>query len=389
MVDRAEPFLVFGKPVLGDEEMAEVQACLASGWLGTGPRVAEFERAFAEYKGARFAAALSSCTAALHLSIIAAGIGPGDEVITTAMTFCATVNAVTNAGGVPVLADVDARTQNIDPAAVEAAITERTKAILIVHFAGRPCDMERIMKVAAKHSLVVIEDCAHAVETTFQGRRAGTFGEFGCFSFYATKNLTTGEGGMVLARSEKDAQRIKRLALHGMTADAWRRFGDDGYRHYYVNDRGFKCNMMDLQAAIGIHQLARVENNWIKRLAVWNKYEELLAETPVTRPAAFEPETRHGLHLYTIQVDDRDRVLDLMTKDGIGLGVHYLAIPEHPFFSETYGWQPEAFPHATAFGRRTLSLPLSPHLTDGEVERVVASLQRALTTVDRAGSAVG
>lgn len=373
-----EPFLVFGQPVLGAEEAQEVAACLASGWLGTGPRVAAFEGDFAAYKNASHAVALGSCTAALHLSIVAAEIEPGDEVITTAMTFCATVNAIVNAGGVPVLADVDPVTMNIDPASIEAAITPRTKALLIVHFAGRACDMNAILAIVEKHSLLLIEDCAHAIETTYHGRPAGTMGGFGCFSFYATKNITTGEGGMVITRREDDRERIQRLALHGMTADAWKRFGDEGYKHYFVSDRGFKCNMMDLQAAIGIHQLRRVEDNWTKRLAVWEQYQERLAELPVERPAEFEADTRHGLHLYTVLVKDRDAVLDSMTKDGIGLGVHYSSIPEHPFYRERYGWRPEDYPAATSIGRRTLSLPMGPGLREQDIDRVVNSLARAV-----------
>lgn len=380
-----EPFLVFGQPVLGEAEIREVNECLRSGWLGTGPRVAAFERAFAAYKRTQHAVAVGSCTAALHLSIVAADLEPGDEVITTAMTFCATVNAIVNAGGVPVLCDVERDTMNIDPDAVEAAITSRTRAILVVHFAGRACKMDRILAIAKKHDLQVIEDCAHAIETTYRGQTAGTMGDFGCFSFYATKNITTGEGGMVVAAAEEQAARIKRLALHGMTADAWKRFGDEGFRHYFVDDRGFKCNMMDLQAAIGIHQLARVEEQWERRDELWQSYEDRLAGLPVETPMARDrgsemaPDgSRHGLHLYTVLVDDRDAVLDAMTRDGIGLGVHYLAIPEHPFYRRAFGWEPEAFPVATSIGRRTLSLPLSPALDESDQARVVASLRRAV-----------
>lgn len=373
------PFLVFGKPDLGPEELAEVTACIESGWLGTGPRVARFEGEFAEYKNAPHAVALGSCTAALHLSIVAGNIGPGDEVITTPLTFCATANAVINAGGTPVLADVDPETMNIDPAALEAAITPRTRAVIVVHFAGRACDMDTICAIARRHELLVIEDCAHAIETTYKGRPAGTMGGFGCFSFYATKNVTTGEGGMVLTRRQEDAERIKRLALHGMSADAWKRFGDSGYSHYFVTDRGFKCNMMDLQAAIGLHQLQRVEANWKRRESVWDLYMDRLGGLPITLPSPPDPECRHGYHLFTILVDERDRVLKEMTSDGIGLGVHYLALPEHPYYQEQYGWRPEDSPHATSIGRRTLSLPLSPSLSESDVERVIRSLTRAVT----------
>ncbi|MDN5881627.1 MAG: DegT/DnrJ/EryC1/StrS family aminotransferase, partial [Nitrosospira sp.] len=235
-----EPFLVFGTPAIGEEEVEEVEACLRSGWLGTGPRVACFEKDFAAYQGitAKCVAAVNSCTAALHVSMVAPSLEPGCEVITTPLTFCASVNAIIHAGLTPVLADVDPQTQNIDPQAIEAAITPRTRAILPVHFAGRACDMDAIMVIARKHDLVVIEDCAHAIETEYHGQKAGTFGDFGCFSFYVTKNVVTGEGGMIIGRDEAHIVRAKVLALHGMSKDAWHRFGDQGYKHYQVMEAG-------------------------------------------------------------------------------------------------------------------------------------------------------
>src|ERR1043165_353917 len=219
-------FIVFGAPQIEREEIDEVVRCLESGWIGTGPRVAQFETEFAAYKGQPFAAAVGSCTAAMHLSVLAAGLREGDEVITTPLTFCATVNAIIRAGATPVLADIDAASMNIDPIEIERRITPRTKAIVPVHFAGRPCDMKSITAIAERHRLRIIEDCAHAIETEYHGRKAGTFGDFGCFSFYATKNVTTGEGGMVLTRNENELARIRMLALHGMSKDAWKRFSD-------------------------------------------------------------------------------------------------------------------------------------------------------------------
>ncbi|HQA88422.1 MAG TPA: DegT/DnrJ/EryC1/StrS family aminotransferase, partial [Sedimentisphaerales bacterium] len=312
-------FLVYGSPAIEETEIQEVVACLRSGWLGTGPKVAQFEEDFKRYKGARCAIAVNSCTAALHLSMLAAGLQPGDEVITTAMTFCATVNAIIHAGLKPVLADIDAVTMNLDPEQVAHKITERTRAIVPVHFAGRPCPMDTIMDIARHHGLKVIEDCAHAIETEFRGQHAGTFGDFGCFSFYATKNIVTGEGGMVITNDQEGAARIKRLALHGMTQDAWRRFGDEGYKHYHVVDCGFKYNMMDLQAAIGVHQLRRIEPYASRRQAIWDRYTKAFSDLPLTVPAPIEPETRHARHLYTILVDqarcgiDRDAFLQAMT----------------------------------------------------------------------------
>ena len=377
------PFLVFGAPQIGEEEIAEVEAVLRSGWLGTGPRVAQFERDFAAYKGLQsaHAAAVNSCTAALHVSMVAAGLDPGAEVITTPLTFCATVNAIMHAGLTPVLADVDPVTQCIDPDAIEAAITPRTQAILPVHFAGRACDMGRIMAIANKHKLLVIEDCAHAIETEYKGRKAGTFGDFGCFSFYATKNVVTGEGGMIVARDESHIARAKVLALHGMSKDAWHRFGDKGYKHYQVVECGFKYNMMDIQAALGIHQLARVETNWLRRRDVWNRYQAELADLPVTLPADPEPDTRHAHHLYTVMIDEehcgisRDGFLERMNSLGIGTGVHYLSVTEHPYYQRSFGWQSGQWPNAARIGRQTVSLPLDARLADSDAMRIITSVR--------------
>lgn len=383
-----EPFLVFAAPDIHEEEISEVIACLQSGWLGTGPRVAKFEKEFAAYKDVKPAqvAALNSCTAAMHVAMVASGLEHGSEVITTPLTFCATVNSILHAGMTPVLADVDPQTMNIDPAAVEAAITPRTRAILPVHFAGRPCDMDRIMAIARKHGLMVIEDCAHAIETEYHGQKAGTFGDFGCFSFYVTKNVVTGEGGMVIAKDPALIARAKMLALHGMSQDAWHRFSDKGYRHYQVVECGFKYNMMDLQAAIGIHQLARIETAWSRRREIWEHYLEALADLPVIMPAAAEPNTRHALHLFTIRVDrdssgiSRDDFLQGMNQLGVGTGVHYLSIPEHPYYRERFGWRPEDFPNAMAIGRSTVSLPISPRLSGADVERVCAAVRSTLAS---------
>jgi dTDP-4-amino-4,6-dideoxygalactose transaminase len=382
-------FIIFGAPRIEQDEIEEVVRCLESGWIGSGPRVAQFEKEFGLYKGWPLAAAVGSCTAAMHLSVLAAGLGEGDEVITTPLTFCATVNAIIHAGATPVLADIDPQTMNIDPAEIEGRITPRTKAILPVHFAGRPCDMNSLSEIAARYGLKIIEDCAHAIETEYHGRKAGTFGDFGCFSFYATKNVTTGEGGMVLARNETDLARIKMLALHGMTKDAWKRFGDEGYKHYFVVETGFKYNMMDLQAALGIHQLRRVESNWKRREEIWQQYNEAFANLPLTLPADPEPNTRHAYHLYTVLVEEtragisRDAFLEEMTNNNIGVGVHYLSIPEHPVYQEKFGWQPNDYPNAMRTGRQTVSLPLSAKLTDEEVSRVIEAVRATLSAKDK------
>ncbi len=379
-----DKFLIFGSPAIEDAEIEEVVASMRSGWLGTGPKVAKFETDFAEYKDSKHAAAVNSCTAALHLSLLAAGLKPGDEVITTPMTFCATVNAIIHADAVPVLVDVDPVTMNIDPRQIEKKITKKTRAIVPVHFAGRPCDMDAVMGIARQRNLKVIEDCAHAIETEYKGEKSGTFGDFGCFSFYVTKNIVTGEGGMVLTRKKEDIERIKVLALHGMSKDAWKRFGDDGYKHYQVVGCGFKYNMMDIQAAIGMHQLKRIDNYWQRRQEIWNEYNTAFADLPIDIPSDPEPNTRHAYHLYTIMIDEkkagisRDAFLKAIAKENIGVGVHYLSIPEHPYYQEKFGWKPGEYPHAMRIGRQTVSLPISAKLSNKDVRYVIEAVQRLI-----------
>ena len=377
-------FLTFGSPEIGEAEIEEMVATLRSGWLGTGPRTTEFESRMATYKSCEYAVAVNSCTAALHLSLLASELQPGDEVITTALTFCASVNAIIHSGATPVLADINPATMNIDPESVEQLINSRTKAILPVHFAGRPCDMDSLCALADRHNLKIIEDCAHAVETTYRGQAAGTFGDFGCLSFYATKNVVTGEGGMVLTSRKSDVERIRMLGLHGMSKNAWKRFSDEGYKHYFVKEAGFKYNMTDMQAALGIHQLARVDANWQYREQIWNRYNQAFANLPLTLPTPPEADTRHAYHLYTVLVDrdrtglTRDDFLDHMTRHNIGVGVHYLSIPEHPFYREKLGWRCEDFPEAKRIGRQTVSLPISPKLTAADVEDVITAVTRII-----------
>ena len=378
-------FLVFGAPEIHQDEIDEVVASLKSGWIGTGPKVARFEDDFKAYKGAPNAAAVYSCTAALHLSMLASGVGEGDEVITTPLTFCASVNSIIHTGATPVLADIDPRTMNIDPERVAEKITPRTRAIMPVHFAGRACEMDALCALAKHHDLMIIEDCAHAIETEYRGTKAGLFGDFGCFSFYVTKNVITGEGGIVVARDDALAARIKVLALHGMSKDAWKRFSDSGWVHYQVIEAGFKYNMMDIQAALGIHQLKRVEKNWRRRHEIWNRYNEAFRDLSIGTPADPAPNTRHAHHLYTIMVDEsktgiaRDAFLDAIQKHNIGVGVHYLSIPEHPFYQKTFGWTPEQYPHAMRAGRQTVSLPIGPKLSDADVADVIEAVRRVLS----------
>jgi dTDP-4-amino-4,6-dideoxygalactose transaminase len=307
------------------------------------------------------------------------------------MTFCATANAVVHTGARPVFADVERDTGNLDPDRVEAAITPRTRAIVPVHYAGRPCRMDRLEALARRHGLLLIEDAAHAIESAFHGRKIGTIGDLTCFSFYVTKNLVTAEGGMVTTSDPELAARIKMYALHGMSRDAWKRFSDEGYKHYQVMVPGFKYNMTDLQAALGIHQLGRLQANAVRREAIWARYDEAFASLPVERPAPTEPDTVHGRHLYTILVDpertamSRDRVLDELVRLHIGTGVHYTALHLHPYYRETFGHKPGDFPNAEHIGDRTLSLPLSPKLSDRDVEDVIAAVRQVVTGGAEAG----
>lgn len=380
-----EKFLVFGQPCLEQEDINEVLDSLRARWIGTGPKVGKFERLLASYKGVANAIAVNSATAGLHLACLALGLSPGDEVITTALTFCSSVNIIIHAGATPVLADVDPRTMNIDPASIESKITERTRAILVVHLAGRACDMDAIQSIAKKHNLLIIEDCAHAIETEYHGQKAGAIGEVGVLSFYATKNLTTGEGGMILTNYNDIAVRCKQLSLHGLSADAWKRYSDSGYRHYYVAEAGYKYNMTDMQASLALHQFDRLEKMAQRRKEVWGQYLSAFASTPLGLPAPEEHDTRHARHLFTVLVDEekcgisRDDFLSAMTTHNIGVGVHYLAIPEHPFYQKAYGWKPEDWPNAMRIGRQTVSLPLSGCLSDADVADVIAAVHDILS----------
>ena len=381
-VREKDNFLVFGAPLIEKQEIEEVVECFRRRWIGTGPKVHQFEKDFAAYKGTKHAIALNSCTAALHLAMLSTGIGPGDEVITSPMTFCATINSIIHCGATPVLADCDRDTMNILPEEIEKKVTAKTKAIIPVHFAGRCCDMKTISNIAKKFDLLVIEDCAHAVESKYHGQNSGELGDIGCFSFYVTKSIVTGEGGMVITNDDRFAERIKILGLHGMSKDAWSRFSDVGYKHYQVIHAGFKYNMMDIQAAMGIHQLKRIERYWKHRKTIWKLYNDAFTGLPCLPPPDPETETKHGFHLYTPMIDiekfgkSRDWVLNALTAENIGVGVHYLPAHLQPFYRKTYGWKEGDFPNAEWIGKRTLSLPLSAALNERDVEDVIEAFRK-------------
>jgi dTDP-4-amino-4,6-dideoxygalactose transaminase len=377
--DRGDEFIIFGSPRIEEPEIQEVVETLRSGWLGTGPRVKKFEEMFARYTGAAHACAVSSCTAALHLALIVAGVGPGDEVITTPITFAATANAIVHAGATPVFADVEPATMNISPEAVEAAITERTRAVIPVHLAGRPCRMDAIREIAGKHGLAVVEDAAHAVEAWYHGRKVGAGDNLACFSFYVTKNLCTGEGGMLTTARADWAEKARILSLHGLSKDAWTRYSTAPCRHYQVLYPGYKYNMTDVQAALGIHQLGRVEQYLIRRNEIWAQYDGAFGGLPIEIPPPPEPWTVHARHLYTILVErqrcgfSRDEMREELHRRGIGTGVHFTSLAEHPFYRERFPAR-QPLPNAERISARTLSLPLSAKLTDPQVGRIIEAV---------------
>jgi dTDP-4-amino-4,6-dideoxygalactose transaminase len=382
-VDMRESFLVYGSPLIGEDEIAEVVDSLRSGWVGTGPKVQRFETMLAEYLGVPYCRCVSSCTAALILSMHLLGIGPGDEVLVPAMTFVASANAVEHAGATPVLVDSEPRTGMIDLELAEAAITPRTRAIMPVHLAGRPIDMDRLSALCERHGLTVIEDAAHAIGTEWRGKRIGSFGNLTAFSFYVTKNISTIEGGALVTEDPEIAAEVERLALHGLSLGAWQRFSDAGFRHYEVVRPGFKYNMTDVQAALGLHQLPRLDR-WIdRRVELWDRYDALLATLPLQTPAPPEPATRHSRHLYQVLLEPdapltRDELLDALTARNIGTGVHYRGVHLHPFYRDKYGLTPEQFEVASSISERTLSLPLSPKVTEADQDDVVSALIEAL-----------
>jgi dTDP-4-amino-4,6-dideoxygalactose transaminase len=374
-----ENFLIFGSPVIGEEEIAEVVDSLRSGWVGTGPKVHRFEQMLSDYVGAPHVRCVSSCTAALILALQVLGIGAGDEVLVPAMTFVASANAIEHAGARPVLIDAVPGTGLIDLDAAEATITPRTRAIMPVHLAGRPVDMDRLNGLRDRHGLLVIEDAAHAIGSEWRGRRIGAFGNVAAFSFYVTKNISTIEGGALVTEDAEIAARVERLALHGLSLGAWQRFSDTGFRHYEVVEPGYKYNMTDVQAALGVHQLPRLDG-WIdRRSELWDRYDELLTGLPLQTPPPPEPGTRHARHLYQVLVEPgaplmRDQLLDALAARRIGTGVHYRGVHLHPFYRDTYGLDPADFPVATDISERTLSLPLSPKVTEADQDDVVSAL---------------
>jgi dTDP-4-amino-4,6-dideoxygalactose transaminase len=372
-------FLPFSPPDITEEEIASVVETLRSGWITTGPKTKQFEQEFAAYIGAEAALAVHSCTGGLHVALAAYDIGPGDEVITTPMTFCSSAHVIEHVGARPVLVDIDPETLQMDPAEVAKAITPRTKAILPVHYSGHPVDMNPIMELARKHNLYVIEDAAHALPTHYEGQMVGTIGNLTAFSFYATKNLTSGEGGMLTGKAE-DIDRARILSLHGMSRDAWKRYSSTGSWYYEVIDAGFKYNMTDIQAAIGLVQLKRLQEMQDHRYTVVARYNAAFSQIPELQIPIVRPNVQHAWHLYVLRLNteqlriDRGQFIEELKKRQIGTSVHFIPIHLHPYYRDKYSWKPDSFPLAYQEYQRMLSLPLNSSLTDSDVDDVIAAV---------------
>ncbi len=376
-----EEFLPFSRPSISQAAIDEVVTCLKSGWITTGPRVKQFEEDLKAYLGAPHVLALTSATAGLHLVLVALNLKPGDEVITTPMTFAATLNTIVLAGGKPVLVDVEPGTYNMDVTRIEQAITKRTRAIMPVHFAGLPVDLDPLYDIAKKHNLRVIEDAAHAIGTEYKGMRIGSFGDVQVFSFHPNKNMTTGEGGCVATRDEKLASDVALLRFHGMDREAWNRFGKKGAQHYEIIAPGYKYNMMDIQAALGLHQLKQLDGFIKRRTTIALRYQKTLADWPqwtLTRAPAYPH--LHAWHLYTPLINpdvakmDRDAFMQGMKERNIGTGLHYRAVHLYPYYREHFGFKRGDFPNAETISDRIVSLPLFPAMTDADQDRVIQAM---------------
>jgi len=379
-------FLLFGKPKITKAEITEVLKTIKSGWLGTGPKTKLFEEEFKKYLGVPHAIALNSCTAGLHLALDVLGIREGDEVITSPLTFSSTANVIVHHHAIPVFADVDSKTWNIDPKQVELKVTKKTRAIIPVHLHGRPCDMDAIMRIARKHKLRLVEDAAHAAEAVYKNKKIGTISDFTAFSFYVTKNIMTGEGGMLTTENDSWAEEARIRSLHGISKDAWKRYSAEGFKPYETIYPGYKYNMMDLVASFGIHQLKQVNENFKKRVDFWNRYEKAFRNHPLlTTPAPEEKNTLHARHLYAVlmQIEKlkitRDQFIDALRHEGIGSGIHFTPLHLHKYYRETFGYKPGNFPNSEFVGERIISLPLSPALTKADVNDVITAVLKLLS----------
>jgi perosamine synthetase len=388
-------FLPYHVPSIGEAEIGSVTETLRSGWLTTGAKTRQFEDAFRKAVGADHAIAVNSCTAALHLALEAVGLERGDEVIVPTMTFAATAEVVAYFDAKPVLVDCQRDTYNMDPHAVEAAIGPRTRAIIPVHYGGQACDMSELLDIAGRHGLKVVEDAAHALPASYRGTSIGRIGDITCFSFYATKTLTTGEGGMITTDDSAAAARMRMMALHGISKDAWKRYTAEGSWYYEILHPGFKYNLTDIASALGVEQLKRQDEFREARARIAARYTEAFAGLPAIRCPAVRPDRSHAWHLYVIEIDSgqvrigRDAFIEALRKEGIGTSVHFIPLHLHPYYRDRFGYRPSDFPNALAAFERMVSLPIYPGMTEEDVEDVIRSVttiveqERAVTAISR------
>jgi perosamine synthetase len=376
--------LPFHMPMIEDEEIKAVENILRSGWLTTGLRTKQLEEDFSRYTGASNAVAVNSCTAALHLALEAVGIKPGDEVLVPTMTFTATAEVVLHLGARPVLVDCESDTLNIDAEQVEKQLTAKTKAIMPVHFGGQPCAMKRIKEIAHQHNLRIIEDAAHSLPARYDGEMVGTIGDITCFSFYVTKTMTTGEGGMATTDNPEWADRMRVMSLHGISKDAWQRYSTEGSWYYEVLSPGFKYNLTDIAAALGIEQLKKCDRFRQARQRIATIYSEGFSDLPEVTPLAVRSEVEHAWHLYVIQLDlarlriDRKEFIERLKSKNIGTSVHFIPLHLHPFYKDRFGYIPQDFPAASAIFERIVSLPIYPGMTSEHVQYVISSVRNII-----------
>ncbi len=379
-----DDFLPFARPSIGSDDIDRVVATLRSGWLTVGPRTLEFEDAVASYVGVKKACAVHSCTAGLHLSMVALGLAPGDEVILPALNFAAAPNMVIHMGATPVLVDVDPDSLNVTAEIIESAITERTKLVIPVHFAGRPCPMDEILELARSRKIKVLSDGAHAIGTKYRNHSIGSMADATSFSFYVTKGITTGEGGIVASPDGALIDRVKRLSLHGMSSDAWRRYSDRGPWYYEILEPGYKYNMNDIQAALGLCQMERVDDFRDARARLAAVYGEGFAEIDAVLTPDDYDEGVHAWHLYPIQIDldsltiNRDRFILNLIEEGIGVSVHFIPLHYHPYYRECLDHDPGAFPVTEAYFERAVSLPIYPSMTEDDARDAIRAIVKLL-----------
>lgn len=379
-----EDFLVFGKPDIRVEDIAEVVDTLRSGWIGHGPKTEKFEDMFREYTGSKHAVAVSSCTAGLYLSLAMLDVGPGDEVVTSPLTYPSTANVILHHGAKVVFADIEPRSGNIDPAKIREKITANTRAVMPVHLHGYPCRMDEIADIAGQNSIAVIGDAAHAIEAKYKDKHVGVLGDAVCFSFYATKNITSADGGMITTDRDDWTESFKLLRMHGVTKTAWSRFTEDSFKFYDTLTPGYKLNLTDLQSALALPQMERIAESQARRTQIWQAYDGAFGEMKGLITPAEPSDGRHARHLYVIQMElerlkvDRDHFLQALKREGVGAGIHFISLHMHSFYRNNFGFEPDDFPVAKRFSERCLSLPLSPAMTDKDVEDVIAAVDKLI-----------